>query len=380
MATTYTVRTGDTMFQIAQRFGTTVERIARANNISNSNLISVGQVLTIPEDGETGGNVNTGGTGTQTGGRENEVSRRADGLLYTIYTNKRSYAVGENVTITLVKTNQSNRSITLRYNTAQRFDFVARRASTQEEIWRWSCGRFFAQRVADITLRPGQSQVFRVTWDQRNNQGRQIAAGNITIQGFNLARGLQNQSVSTTIRVLGVSPTPTPRPTVSPTPCSNINVLVNPGFENWSNQASLPAGWTGSNIYRTTISHRGNYAAEMGAVHNQAATLSQRADIEPGRIYDLVWWARENVQAGGVARFVLFVEILYYNRSGQFVGRTEPRYTQDNIPNNSYQRYSLSTGRVPTGARIAEVRFTFEPSSGNDNTVKIDDVDLRCSF
>jgi LysM repeat protein len=374
------------MFQIAQRFGTTVERIARANNISNPNLISVGQVLIIPEDGATGGSDNTMGindtvgTGTPTGGGANEVSRRVDSLLYTIYTNKRTYALGENVSITLVKTNRSNRNITLRYNTAQRFDFVARRVATQEEIWRWSRGRFFAQRVADITLRPGQSQVFRVTWDQRNNQGRQIAAGNITIQGFNVARGLQNQAVSTTIRVQGVSPTPTPRPTVSPTPCPNINVLANPGFENWPNPASLPNGWTGSNLYRTTISHRGNYAAELGAVHNRAATLLQRADIEPGRIYDLVWWARENVQAGGTARFVLFVEILYYNRSGQFVGRTEPRYTQDNIPNNSYQRYSLSTGRVPTGARIAEVRFTFEPSSNNDNTVKIDDVDLRCIF
>lgn len=376
MATTYTVRTGDTLFKIAQRFGTTVERIAQANNISNTNLISVGQVLTIPEEGETGG------AGTQTGGRENEVSRRVDGLLYTIYTNKRSYAVGENVSITLVKTNQSNRNITLRYNTAQRYDFAARRVATQEEIWRWSRGRFFAQRVADITLRPGQSQVFRVTWDQRNNQGRQIAAGNITIQGFNVARGLQNQAVSTTIRVQGVSPTPTPtpRPTVSPTPCPNINVLVNPGFENWPNPASLPNDWTGSNLSRTTISHRGNYAAELGTVRNRTATLSQRADIEPGRIYDLVWWARENVRAGGVARFVLFVEIFYYNRAGQFVGRTEPRYTQDSIPNNTYQRYSLSTGRVPTGARTAEVRFTFEPSSTNDNSVKIDDVELRCSF
>ncbi|NLI12879.1 BsuPI-related putative proteinase inhibitor [Pelotomaculum propionicicum] len=380
MATTYIVQSGDTLFEIARRFGTTVERIVQANNIANPSAIYVGQVLTIPGGGNTGENDNTGSTGTLTGGGENSTSRRIGGLLYTIFTNKRTYTLGENVSITLVKTNQSSRSITLRYNTAQRFDFIARRVATQEEIWRWSRGRFFAQRVAEITLRPGQSQVFRATWDQRNNQGRQIAPGNIIIQGFNMARGLQNESVSTTIRVLGVGPTTTPSPTISPTPCPDINVLVNPGFENWPNQASLPNGWTGSNIYRTTISHRGNYAAEMGAVHNQRATLTQRADVEPGRIYELAWWARENVRAGGEARFVLFVEILFYNRAGQFVGRTEPRYTQDNIPNNSYQRYSLSTGRVPSGARIAEVRFTFEPSSGNDNTVKIDDVDLRCIF
>jgi hypothetical protein len=108
--------------------------------------------------------------------------------------------------------------------------------------------------------------------------------------------------------------------------------------------------------------------------------LSQRADIEAGRIYDLVWWARENVRAGGVGRFILFVEIFYYNRAGTFVGRTEPRYSQENIPDNRYQRYSLSTGRVPAEARTAEVRFTLEPSAGNTSRVKIDDVELRCRF
>ncbi len=45
---TYTVRPGDTLFSIAQRFGTTVSTLAAANNIANPNLISVGQVLRIP--------------------------------------------------------------------------------------------------------------------------------------------------------------------------------------------------------------------------------------------------------------------------------------------------------------------------------------------
>lgn len=44
----YVVQPGDTLFSIAQRFGTTVQAIALANNISNPNLIVVGQVLIIP--------------------------------------------------------------------------------------------------------------------------------------------------------------------------------------------------------------------------------------------------------------------------------------------------------------------------------------------
>lgn len=44
----YTVRAGDTLYSIGRRYNKTALEIARANNISNLNLIRVGQVLTIP--------------------------------------------------------------------------------------------------------------------------------------------------------------------------------------------------------------------------------------------------------------------------------------------------------------------------------------------
>ena len=48
----YTVKSGDTLWAIAQRYGSTVSKIAADNNISNPNIIHVGQVLVI----NTGGN------------------------------------------------------------------------------------------------------------------------------------------------------------------------------------------------------------------------------------------------------------------------------------------------------------------------------------
>lgn len=45
--TTHRVRSGDTLSEIAQEYGTTVDRIAKDNNISNPNLIKVGQNLKI---------------------------------------------------------------------------------------------------------------------------------------------------------------------------------------------------------------------------------------------------------------------------------------------------------------------------------------------
>lgn len=49
-ADTYTVKSGDTLNQIAQKYSTTVEKIASDNNIENINLIYVDDTLKINED------------------------------------------------------------------------------------------------------------------------------------------------------------------------------------------------------------------------------------------------------------------------------------------------------------------------------------------
>ncbi|HFC11833.1 MAG TPA: LysM domain-containing protein, partial [Anaerolineae bacterium] len=53
--TTYVVQSGDTLARIANRFNTTISTIADANNIVNPNYIYIGQVLTIPDGSDNGG-------------------------------------------------------------------------------------------------------------------------------------------------------------------------------------------------------------------------------------------------------------------------------------------------------------------------------------
>lgn len=352
----YTVQAGDTLFVIARRFGTTVENIVELNNLENPDLIFPGQVLKIEPGADAAGA---------------EASRIIDGLLYFLRTDKAVYLPGEPVNITLEKTNRTDQTLTLRYPTTQRFDFMVRREVGQLAIWRWSRGQVFGQMTGTVALAPGESQVFEVTWDQVDNRGQQVAPGTFIIQGFNTAEGLAGRAVSATIRIRRVAEPAPPQP-----PVPGENLLQNPGFESWLDE-NTPAVWDSSNVLRTTLSRTGSYAVEMGAVPYERAVLTQMVDIEAGRIYDLTFWVRENAQVGGVARYVLFAEIFYYNRAGQFVGRTEPRFSQENIPDQEYVRFNMSTGSVPAGADRAEVRFTFEPAGSNTSMVKIDDVELR---
>ena len=379
---TYTVQTSDTLFGIADRLGTTVETLIQLNTITDPDLLYVGQVLRVP-DGSTGG-ISGGVTGNTTvtagaaEGGDPSVTRTFRGFRYTLRTNRAVYRLGQPVVLTLVKTNVSGSPITLRYPTGQRFDFIVRNRQGRV-VWQWSRSRFFSQATARVVINPWESQVFTVTWDQRRNDGRLVDPGSFVVEGINVADRLKDFGISISFESRDTAP-PRPGPGPGPSPCPQDNILVNPNFESWPNRYASPPGWSSSNVVRTTISRRGSYAAELGAVSNERALLTQRVPIDALRIYELSWYVRENAKLGGISRYVLIAEILYYSSAGQFVGRTEPRFSQESIPEDMFIRLSLSTGRVPSGARTAEVRFIFEPSAANSSTVKIDDVELRCRF
>ena len=58
-----------------------------------------------------------------------------------------------------------------------RLDLVVRRPRG-DEVWRWSHDKAFTQVIQTLLLRPQESSVLRVAWDQRDLQGRRVDPGN----------------------------------------------------------------------------------------------------------------------------------------------------------------------------------------------------------
>lgn len=226
----YIVQPGDTLAEIAARFGTTVEVLAAINRIPNPDFIVVGQVLLVPirptiviptplppppppvvppgppvtpppvppppappapPPGPPGPPVPPGPPPTPpapvTG--VNQVSVVQDGLRHTFMVNKVSYARGEPVRMSLTKTNVATSPVTITYRSSQRFDFIVTRDT--REIWRWSAGKFFTFAIERVTLPPGENLVFLQTWNQTTNEGVPVGPGVYTITAVNTGTGVR---------------------------------------------------------------------------------------------------------------------------------------------------------------------------------------------
>lgn len=78
MATVYTVKKGDTLSGIAARYGTTYQYLAKINNISNPNLIYVGQKITI--SGQQASTSKPSASSSSSSGSSNTATITAFGL------------------------------------------------------------------------------------------------------------------------------------------------------------------------------------------------------------------------------------------------------------------------------------------------------------
>jgi peptidoglycan hydrolase-like protein with peptidoglycan-binding domain len=119
------------------------------------------------------------------------------GIRHILYTNKAVYNRGEDVDISLSKTNITDDEISLRYSTSQIIEITIRNAAGRI-VWKYSQNRQFAQFSRLITIFEGGTQVIKEVWKQVNNAGNQVASGTYTITVENLAT---NVSLSVQIQI-----------------------------------------------------------------------------------------------------------------------------------------------------------------------------------
>ena len=105
-----------------------------------------------------------------------------DCLKVALGVERQTYCFGQPVHIKLAITNTGSRPITLRFSSGQQYDFVVTRAD--KEVWRWSADKVFIQALTSRTLAPSETLKFREIWQQKDNQGRQVPAGEYSIAGL----------------------------------------------------------------------------------------------------------------------------------------------------------------------------------------------------
>lgn len=165
----------------------------------------------------------------------------------------------------------------------------------------------------------------------------------------------------------------------SPNEAPAGNLLRDGGLEAWAGPYS-PVFWGGSNVAQTNTSHSGSFAAEIGLLNPQLpGALFQMVHkrIVGDCNYRLSFWVREDC-LGANSAFSLTAEVVFFDQRGMQIGIGTQTLASTGIPDNSYSQVQFTTPDVDDSVDSIMVRFSFTPSSGNTNTVKIDDVVLEC--
>ena len=113
----------------------------------------------------------------------------------------REFATGAPITLVVTLRNQAAAARKLTLSTSQTHDCIVSDAG-HKAVWRFSAGRMFAQVITDLTLEPGESRSFTLTWDQTDAKGKPVPPGDYEAVGLvpGGAPGCRSESSPFTIR------------------------------------------------------------------------------------------------------------------------------------------------------------------------------------
>ena len=109
--------------------------------------------------------------------------------------------------IRLVVTVAVQDPMTLYYRTSQRYDLAVINSDDQE-VWRWSQDRTFAQVTEEVEMGENETLSSAETWDQLDNDGQQVPPGNyrIVAESSHCDANYENCGELTTSATIKISP------------------------------------------------------------------------------------------------------------------------------------------------------------------------------
>ncbi|MGH8707992.1 MAG: BsuPI-related putative proteinase inhibitor [Burkholderiales bacterium] len=107
----------------------------------------------------------------------------------------------ESITFAVTIRNRSDAARTLTLPSSQTYDCIVY-SGKDREVWRWSAGRMFTQAITELSLAPGESRSFTLTWNQTDRKGAPLPAGDYRVVGLvpGRAPGLRSGTVAFTLR------------------------------------------------------------------------------------------------------------------------------------------------------------------------------------
>jgi lysozyme len=97
-SSSYTIKSGDTLYEIAKEYNTTVAKLVSLNSITNANLLYVGQVLQL-----TGSSTSTSSTKTSSSSTSSSSKKSSTSSSYTIKSGDTLYEIAKEYNTTVAK-------------------------------------------------------------------------------------------------------------------------------------------------------------------------------------------------------------------------------------------------------------------------------------
>jgi hypothetical protein len=132
--------------------------------------------------------------------------RLQQAVQWQVVPEQRVVEVGKPVVFILEVRNVSGAPLDLRFASGQQFDVLVYKQGEWSERWQWSRGKAFTMAFSSLRLNFGEVRRFRVEWNQKDNDGRQVPPGNYRVEAILLLAAPQGRreeikaSASFTIR------------------------------------------------------------------------------------------------------------------------------------------------------------------------------------